>query len=99
MGETCPRSDPDIAHMRYYLGLLKLKYKYSLEASLVHHTGSISCVHYLDRTLGKFPPLYGAQLRKIIRESREDVAPVKYTVKFTGREHLLYILYMLYIFS
>ncbi len=26
-GEICPRSDPDIAHMRYYLGPLKLKYK------------------------------------------------------------------------
>ncbi len=26
MGEICPRSDPDIAHMRYYLGPLKLKY-------------------------------------------------------------------------
>ncbi len=25
MGEICPRSDPDIAHMRYYLGPLKLK--------------------------------------------------------------------------
>ncbi len=24
-GEICPRSDPDIAHMRYYLGPLKLK--------------------------------------------------------------------------
>ena len=23
----CPRSDPDIAHMRYYPGPLKLKYK------------------------------------------------------------------------
>ncbi len=29
MGEICPRSDPDIAHMRYYLGPLKLKYGYS----------------------------------------------------------------------
>ncbi len=27
MGEICPRSNPDIAHMRYYLGPLKLKYK------------------------------------------------------------------------
>ncbi len=26
MGEICPRSDPDIAHMRYYLGPLKSKY-------------------------------------------------------------------------
>ncbi len=25
LGEICPRSDPDIAHMRYYLGPLKLK--------------------------------------------------------------------------
>ena len=24
MGKICPRSDPDIAHMRYYLGPLKL---------------------------------------------------------------------------
>ncbi len=28
MGEICPRSDPYIAHMRCYLGPLKLKYKY-----------------------------------------------------------------------
>ncbi len=27
MEEICPRSDPDIAHMKYYLGPLKLKYK------------------------------------------------------------------------
>ena len=27
-GEICPRSDPDIAHMWYYLGPLKLKYRY-----------------------------------------------------------------------
>ncbi len=27
MGEICPRSDPDIAHMRYYLGPLDLKYR------------------------------------------------------------------------
>ena len=26
-GEICPRSNPDIAHMRYYHGPLKLKYK------------------------------------------------------------------------
>ncbi len=26
MGESCPRSDPDIAHMRYYVGPVKLKY-------------------------------------------------------------------------
>ncbi len=30
LGEICPRSDPDIAHMLYYLGPLKLKYKYFL---------------------------------------------------------------------
>ncbi len=26
LGKICPTSDSDIAHMRYYLGLLKLKY-------------------------------------------------------------------------
>ncbi len=30
MGEICPRSDPDIAHMRYYLGPLKLKYNFPM---------------------------------------------------------------------
>ena len=30
MGEICQRSDPDIAHIRYYLGPPKLKYKYSV---------------------------------------------------------------------
>ncbi len=33
MGEICPRSDPDIAHMRYYLSPLKLKYKYVMTYS------------------------------------------------------------------
>ncbi len=31
MGEICQWSDPDIAHMRYYMGPLKLKYMYNKE--------------------------------------------------------------------
>ncbi len=31
MGKICPRSYPDIAHMRYYLGPLKLKCNLSMK--------------------------------------------------------------------
>ena len=37
IGEICPRSDPDITHMRYYLSPSKLKYKYSVCNDLFSH--------------------------------------------------------------
>ncbi len=33
-----------------------------LKLSQIEAQGSISCVQYLDQTLGKFPPLYGPHL-------------------------------------
>ena len=41
-GEICQRSDPDISHMGYYLGSLKLKYKQTYS-----HFKVISCLQYL----------------------------------------------------
>ena len=35
--EICPRSDPDIAHMRYYKGTLNLTYKLFIQQPLIHH--------------------------------------------------------------
>ncbi len=34
LGEICPRSDPDIAHMKYYLDPIKLIYKTLLDTHL-----------------------------------------------------------------
>ncbi len=52
---------------------------------MVHSTlegpGSISCGQYLDRTLGKFPPLYGPHLY----QERLFDASLVHGLHFTGK--------------